>query len=57
MVLGQKHIPDPQLLGLGLQVLHDGRVGLEALDGRLADLAHEDRVGGDAFFLDEFLDL
>lgn len=56
VVLGQEHIPQTQLLGLGLQLLHDGRGGLPSLLA-LAQLSGEDGVGGDAFFLDEFLDL
>ena len=38
-----------------LQVLNDGGVCVEALVGGLADLACEDGVGGDAFFIDELL--
>lgn len=58
MVLGQKHVPQPELLGAFLQVLNDGRMGVEALlHAATADLLGVDGVGGDAFFLDELLDL
>lgn len=56
MILGQEHIPQTQLLGLLLQLLHDSRSSLPSLLA-LAQLGGEDRVGGDTVFLDEFLDL
>lgn len=57
VVLGQEHVPEAELAGARLEVLDDGGVRLEALLGGLADLARVDGVGGDAFFLDESLDL
>ena len=56
MTLWQEHIPQAQLLGLCLQVINDGRVGTPPL-GALAQLRVEDRIGGDAFLLDESLNL
>lgn len=56
VVLGQEHIPQTQLLGLLLQRLHDSRGGLPSFLA-FAQLGGEDGVGGDAVFLDEFLDL
>lgn len=56
VVLGQEHIPQTQLLGLLLQRLHDSGRSLPSLLA-LAQLGGEDGVGGDAVFLDEFLDL
>ena len=58
MLLGQKQIPQPQLLGFRLQLLDDGRVGLEAaLDAaaRGIELGLQDGVGGDAVVLDKLL--
>ena len=55
--LGQEHVPEAQLAPALLHVLDDLRVRREALLGRLAQLAHIHRVGGDAFFFDELLDL
>ena len=57
MVLGQEHIPKSELPGLGLQVFDDLRVGIETLDGALADLLLKYSVGRNAFFFDEPLDL
>jgi len=51
--LGQKHIPQPELLRPLLHVLDNGWVGREALLYRLADLACVYGIGGDAFFFDE----
>jgi hypothetical protein len=55
MVLGQEQIPKPELLGFGLELLDDGRVGREALLGPGPELGLEDGVGRDAFFLDKLL--
>ena len=59
MVLWQEHVPQSQLLRAFLEILEDGRVGAEAFlnAGAHADLLLEDGVGGDAFFVDEFLNL
>jgi hypothetical protein len=58
VVLGQKHVPQPELLSLLLQIFDDGRVGLEAgLHAALADLLVVHGIRGNAFFFDEFLDL
>lgn len=56
MVLGQEHIPQADLAGLGLELFHDRRVGLPSLLAN-AKLCGEEGFGGDAFFLDELLDL
>lgn len=56
MALGQKHIPQPQLTRFGLELFYHGWVRVPALFA-VADLLFEERVGWDAFFLDEFLDL
>jgi len=40
-----------------LQLLHNVRMARKALLGRIADLGDVERIGWDAFFLDEFLDL
>jgi hypothetical protein len=38
MVLGQKHIPQPELLGFGLEFFDDGWVGAPSLGVCFADL-------------------
>lgn len=55
VALCEKHVPETQLLGLLLEVIHDGRVAPSS--GSLAELCVIDGVGGEAFFVDEFLDL
>ena len=57
MVLGQKHIPQPELLGFGLEFFDDGGVRAPSLGVAFADLFEVRGVGGDAFFFDEFFDL
>lgn len=56
MVLGQKHIPQPQLSGLGFQLLEDSRSSGPSL-GSLTQFSLENGISGDAVFLNEFLDL
>lgn len=56
MALGQEHVPQTELLGLELQLLHDGGGSLPSLLA-LAQLGGEDGVGGDTVLLDELLDL
>jgi hypothetical protein len=57
MGLGQEHVPQTELARPRLQVLNDGRVCREALLCGLADLACVDGIGGNAFLLDELLNL
>jgi hypothetical protein len=57
MVLGQKHVPQTQLLGLYLQLFDDLRVAVEALGSSSAQLGLEYSFGGKAFIFDEFLEL
>ena len=56
MVLWQEHVPQTELLGLGLQLLHDRGGSLPSLLA-LAQLGGEDGIGGDTVLLDELLDL
>ena len=56
MVLRQEHIPNAQRVGSFLQVVHDGRVAVPSCVAR-ADLAAVHRVRGDAFFVNESVDL
>lgn len=56
MPFRQKHIPQPNLLGFRLEIIDDGGVCRPSLLA-FAQLGVEDGVGGDAFFLDELLDL
>lgn len=56
VALGQEHIPQTELLRLGLQFLHDGGGGLPSLLA-FAQLSGEDSLGGDTLFLDKLLDL
>ena len=57
MVLGQEQIPQTELLGFGLQILDDLRVGVESGDRAGADLLTEDFIGGDTVLFDEAFDL
>jgi hypothetical protein len=57
VVLGQEHVPETKLLGLDLEVIHDGRVSAEALLGAVAELGLPDSFGGDTFFFDELCEL
>jgi len=56
VVPGEEQVPQTQLAGLGLELLHDGGVCLPSLFA-LAELRLEERLRGDAFLFDEFLDL
>lgn len=55
MCLGQEHVPEAQLLSPLLQVLDDGWMRGEALQGSVTNLADIDGVGGNTFFFDELL--
>ena len=57
VVLGQEHVPQPQLSRSLLQLFNDWWVGTEAFLGGAADLLRQDSVCWDAFFLDELFDL
>jgi hypothetical protein len=60
VVLGEEHVPEAQFAGLGLEILDDLRVRVEAGDRVMAffvDLLREHGVGGDAIFFDEAFDL
>lgn len=56
MVLGQEHVPQADLAGLNLKLLHDGGVGLPSLLA-LTELSGKEGFGGNTFLLDEFFDL
>jgi hypothetical protein len=56
MGLGQEHVPQTELLGLELQLLHDGGNGLPSLLA-LTQLGGVDSIGGDTVLLDKLLDL
>ena len=56
MRFGQEHVEEAELLGSGLEVVDDRRIGGPALVA-FAELGVEDFVGGDAFLVDELLDL
>lgn len=56
MVLGQEHVPQAALAGLDFEVVKDRGGGFPSLFA-FAELRLEDRVCGDAVFLDEFFDL
>lgn len=56
MVLGQEHVPQALLAGLGLKGFHDGWVGGPSLIA-FAQLGLEDLFGGNTFFFDKLFDL
>lgn len=56
MTFWQEHIPQPNLPCSGLQLIDDGRIGSPSFIA-LAQLSVEDGVGGDAFLLDELVNL
>lgn len=56
MVLGQEQVPQAELLGLQLELLEHGGVGLPSFLA-LTELRLEDGVGGDAIFVDELFNL
>lgn len=56
VVLGKKHVPDSEFAGSLFELVDDERMALPALVA-VAKLLSIDRVGRDAFFFDEFLDL
>lgn len=56
MGLGQEHVPQAELLGLLLQLLHDDGGGLPPLLA-FAQLGREDGITGDTVLLDKLLDL
>ena len=56
MALGQEHVPQAELAGLGFELFEDCWVGIPSLFA-LTDLGLEQGLSGNAFFFDKFLDL
>jgi hypothetical protein len=55
MSFREEHVPQTEDFGFGFQFVHNGRIA--PATGALPKLRFVDMVGGDAFFVDESLDL